>query len=157
MKKPNLKTIFWGVIFLIVAILFWYHLAGNPSHEFALIRNAQVIKGVLIDSYEDEQEDERGHVYFSDVGIYSFEVSDGRNFKSKTRVPTGQLKQQEEIEYLPSNPEINRIKGDGCQTITEFILRKILLGGILLVVFTSFGIRIIYVGFFSKEEKYAKI
>lgn len=140
------KTILGGSLLLIGAVWFWYHAVGNPINEFALIRRAQIATGTLIDTYEDEQEDYRGHVYFSDVGVYTFNVPGGREFKTLTRVPTGQLKERQEIEYLSDAPSVNRVKGDGCRTVFELLWRKIGLGGLLLVLFAGSGIALLQNG-----------
>ena len=138
------KTFFGGVVLIIGACWFWWHCIGiNPLHELALIRRAQLTTGVLVDTYENEQEDNRGHVYFSDVGVYSYRLPDGREFKTSTRVPTRQLVEHQEVEYLPNNPEVSRIKGDGCKSITEFLWRKVGLGSLLLAMFISPGIYLV--------------
>ncbi|MCJ7663518.1 MAG: DUF3592 domain-containing protein [Desulfobacterales bacterium] len=135
------KTFFCGVVLIIGGCWFWYHEAGgNPLHELALIRRAQITTGSLVDTYEHEQEDYRGHVYYSDVGIYSYRLPDGREFKTSTRVPTGQLKEQQEVEYLPNNPEVSRIKGDGCNSVTEFLWRKVGVGSLFLAICITPGI-----------------
>lgn len=134
-----IKKVIIGVLLILVAFWFWWSMVGNPFHELALIRRGQVTTGYLVDIHEHEEEDYRGHVYLSDVGVYTFQLSGGREFKATTRAPTGQLREQEEIEYLPNNPTISRIKGDGCNSITEWLWRKIGLGGILLLIFLSIG------------------
>lgn len=93
----------------------------------------------IVDTIEVEHEDSRGHVTYSNIGVYSYQTPDGRKFKTTTRDPVGQLKERQKVEYLPDKPMISRIKGDGCQTITEFLWRKVGLGGLLLVAFISIG------------------
>lgn len=134
------KTLICGVVAILVALWFWLSLVKNPFHEFALIRRAQVAAGSLVDTFESEQEDFRGHVYFSDVGVYAYRVPDGREFKTTTRVPTGQLKEHQEVEYLPDSPAVSRIRGDGCHSITEWLWRKVALGLLLLAIFLSPGV-----------------
>lgn len=128
-----------GILLILVACWFWYSLLGNPLNEFSLIHRAQTISGALLETHESEQEDYRGHVYFSDVGVYAYRLPDGREFKTITKASTGNLKKQQQVEYLPDNPAVSRIKGDGCQTITEWLWRTVGLGIILLVVFISPG------------------
>ena len=129
-----------GVLWILGGCWFWCYLAGNPLDELALIRRAQVATGSLVETHEHEEEDDRGHVYLSDVGDYAFRVPDGSDFKASTRVPTGDLKEQEQVEYLPDNPAVNRIKGDGCQSITEWLWRKVGLGSLLLTLLAGPGI-----------------
>ena len=106
------KTIGWGIALFIGACWFWYSLTGNPLDELALIRRAKVAPVFLVDTLEREREDDRGHVYFSDVGVYTFRLPDGREFKASTRVPSGELNQEVEVKYLTDNPTVNRAKGD---------------------------------------------
>lgn len=133
--REPIKTIIWSVVVIIFALLFWYHIVGDPIDEFALIQNSKLATGILIDSYEVDTGDERGTVY--DVGVYKFSLPDGRKFKAYTKNSLGEL--EEQIEYLPSNPSINRIKGEGCQSIIEWIGEKIIGGGLLLAMFLSPG------------------
>jgi len=157
MKKLTLnsaKTLCWGVVLLIGGCWFWCWEGGNPLHELALIRRAQIATGVLVDTYEHEQEDDRGHVYYSDVGIYSYRLPDGREFKTSARVPTGQLKEQQEVEYLPDNPEVSRIKGDGCNSVTEFLWRKVGFGSLFLVICISPGIYLVKQAFSENTKSH---
>jgi len=133
--REPIKTIIWGAVLIILALLFWYHIVGDPLDEFALIQKAKLATGILVDSYEVDTGDERGNVY--DVGVYKFSLPDGRKFKAFTKNSIGEL--EEQVEYLPSNPSINRIKGEGCQSITEWVEKKIIFGGILLAMFFSPG------------------
>lgn len=48
-----------------------------------------------------------------------------------------------EIEYAPLAPSINRIKGDGSQTVFEWLLRKVGAGGLLAILLASPGIVLI--------------
>ncbi len=127
-----LRSIVWGVILTVLACAFVCYEAGNPLHELALIRRAQVATGLLVDTLEDAQEDYRG-LHFSDVGVYAFHLPDGREFKTSTRVPTGELEGHVEVEYLPDNPAVNRVKGDGCASVTEVLWRKFGFGSLILV------------------------
>lgn len=138
-----LKTLTWGVLAIVAACWFWLYLAGNPVDELALIRRAQIAAGSLVDTYENELEDNRGRVYLSDVGVYTYRVPDGREFKTTTRVPTGQLKERQEVEYLPDNPAVSRIRGDGCRSVVEWLWRKVGLGGLLLALYVSPGVVLI--------------
>jgi|WetSurMetagenome_2_1015567.scaffolds.fasta_scaffold191473_1 hypothetical protein len=133
--REPIKTFIWSAALIIFALLFWYHIVGSPFDEFALIQKAKLATGILIDSYEVDTGDERGNVY--DVGVYKFSLPDGRKFKAFTKNSSGE--REEQVEYLPSNPSINRIKGEGCQSIIEWVEIKIIGGGILLAIFLSPG------------------
>jgi len=129
-----------GICLLLGALWLLGHVVGNPLDELALIRRAEVASCTLGETYEGEQESERGHVHTFDVGVYAFTTRDGREFKTLTKAPTGQCAAEETVEYLPENPEINRVRGDGCSSVAEWIWRKIGLGTVLLVLFASPGV-----------------
>jgi hypothetical protein len=130
-QLPPASRIAWGILAIVGACGFVWHIAGNPLHELALIRRAQVTIGTLTDHYEDERE--HGHrIYPIDVGLYRYHVPDGREFEVVTKVPPGELKEQEEVEYLPAKPHVSRIKGDGCQTVAEWLFNKVCMGGLLV-------------------------
>lgn len=146
-----IKSFVWSFILVVFAFMFWHHLAGNPIDEYLLIQNAKLANGILMDSYEVDTGDEKGNVY--DVGVYKFSLPDGRKFKAFTKESNGEHEKQ--IEYLPSNPSINRIKGEGCQNIMEWLGKKIILGGLSLAIFLIPGYIMLRQGI--KEIKIIKI
>ncbi len=138
-----IKGLAFGILAMVGACWFVLHYAGNPFQEIALIQRGETTTGNLVDSFEIETAGSHDRIGVCDRGVYSYRLSDGREFKTFTDVPTGQLKELEKVEYLPDNPAVSRIKGDGCQTITEFLWRKVGLGGILFVAFLSIGFTVI--------------
>jgi hypothetical protein len=81
-------------------------------------------------------------------------LPDGREFKSsisgdrellpelvdlKQPVPT-------EVEYLATSPTTSRIKGSGSQSLAEWLLHKVWLGGLLLALFLLPGVKVIRAG-----------
>lgn len=141
--REPFKTLACGILYILGALWFMYMMLGGPLNELALIRQGEITVGSLVATYEDEQEDSRGQVHFSDIGVYAFSVPDGRKFQATSRVPTGQLKKREKIEYLLNDPTVSRIKGDGCQSTVEWLCRKVLLGGIFFAVLISPGVALI--------------
>jgi len=129
-----------GILLIVGMCWFWYSLVGNPFDELALIRHAATAPASLADTWEDEQSDFRDHVYISDVGIYRFQIPDGREFMARARAPIGELRSEEAVEYLPDDPSVSRIKGDGCQSVGEWLWRKVGLGVLLLAMFVTPGI-----------------
>lgn len=142
-----MKTILWSVLYILGACWFWYYLCGNPFDEFALITDSQIATGTLASVHEDEQEDSRGRVSISDVGIYVFRVPSGREFRTKVKSKSGFLRDYEEVEYLPENPVVSRIRGTGSSTITDWLWRKVGLGLLLFVAFVAPGIVQLRAGF----------
>ena len=125
------KTMGCGIVVTIVGCWVWHHMIGNPLEELALIRRAQIATGYLDKTGEREYEFQYGMV-IADVGLYAYRLPDGREFKTTTEAKTGQLNEQVEIEYLPDNPAASRVKGDGCASITEWLLRKVVVGSLFL-------------------------
>lgn len=136
-------TLAGGVALVLVAYGIVSHIGGNPLHELALIRGAQVAVGSLVETRDVEREDDRGHVYFSDDGVYAFRLPDGREFMTITNAPVGQLAEHVDVEYLPGNPAVNRVKGDGGRSITDWLFRRCVLGLLLMASFSIPGIAVI--------------
>lgn len=88
----------------------------------------------------------------SDSGcVYTFRLPDGRERRG---FHTGQGRLRSdlrdlahsiavEVEYDPVDPSISCIKGDGSQNLVEWLLRKVVLGGVLLILFVSPGVMVI--------------
>lgn len=154
-KKGTVKSKFWdsaktvalGMVWILGACLFWYHLAGNPLHELALIQRAQTVPGLIVDA--DEEPPENGGSWRHYLW-YTYSVN-GREF-TETFSGRGRLSRKFslpypiEVEYLPDKPTVSRIKGSGHDNIQSWLLRKVGLGGILLALFCSFGISIVWKG-----------
>ncbi len=144
--SDSIKTLVYRVLWIAGAIGLTHHIGGNPLDEFALIRRAHVAVGSLLETIEDEQGDHRGRVYFSYVGVYTFRTPAGQQFKASTRVPSGgQLNEQQDVEYLPDRPAVNRIRGDGSASIHEW-LGKLGVGTIFLALLLSPGICLLRAG-----------
>ncbi len=62
------------------------------------------------------------------------------------KAPLGPLKEHQHVEYSSDDPSMNRIKGEGRQTITEWLWRKVGLGAVLLLLCCSPGICLIRAG-----------
>lgn len=133
------KSFLVGLAFLAGGLWFWNHTMEGALNDILILRDKSTTTGRLVDIVENEAEDERGRVYFSDVGVYDFKV-EGKTFKTLTRKPTGKLNNIETIEFLRRNPTVNRVAGDGAQTVFEWSWRKLGLGIVLLGMFSAPGI-----------------
>jgi len=140
-----------GILFMLFACCFWLYLAGNPFAELALIRSAQSISGFIIDAWEQPLDTDEGRTRRANGAIYKYYI-DEHEFTKKTKDSDGRLHKEfgklkqpfrVEVEYLPNNPQVSRIKGDGCQTITEWLWRRVALGGTLLLAFLAIGLFVI--------------
>ena len=135
-----MKKIFWGLVWIIFASSLTHLWIGNPIHEFALIRSAEVAQGTLVESFQD-------------FGVYSFRVPDGRKFGVVDEAAIGQLKQERTIEYLPDDPDVNRFQGEGSQSIMSWFFGKIILGTLLLVLIVSPGLVFLRKGIKRSREQ----
>ncbi|MCH7751741.1 MAG: hypothetical protein IH898_06250 [Planctomycetes bacterium] len=137
-----MKKIFWGLVWVVFVSSLIHYWIGNPIHELALIRSAEVAQGTLIESFQehDAAYKDRGRLDVWKVGVYSFRVPDGRKFNVVDEAAIGQLKQERTIEYLPDNPNVNRFQGEGSQSIMSWLFGKVILGTLLLVLIVSPGL-----------------
>jgi hypothetical protein len=139
------KTMGLGMVVIIVGCWFWHYDIGNPLNELALIRRAQIATGSLIETGEHEHESQN-RVAIVDDGLYTYRLPDGREFQTTTEAQTGQLNEQVEVEYLPDNPAVSRVKGDGCASVTEWLWRKVGIGSLFLALCSSPGIILVKKG-----------
>jgi len=153
MTRSEFKTFLWGILVISFPIWVGFHTIDNPLNELGLILHSQIANGVLEETYEDEQVDERDRVFYFDIGIYHFNTPDGKTFKAVNKASTGELDKLCDVEYLSTNPTINRIKGSGSKTIIEWFFQKILSGGFLLILFLSPGICILHQLFEDRKKR----
>lgn len=131
----RLKSVFCGLLLIVGGFLFWLHLLGNPIHELSLIRRGVAARGVIKDG----------------GASYEFRLPNGQMVKGKTGEITYYMPESGiAVEYLPDNPAISRIKGDGSQTIGDWLLYGALAGGVLLAMFVSPGVFLICREFYPK-------
>lgn len=131
-----------GLALLLGGALLWNALIEDIRRDFLLIRGKSVAPGTLTATHESETEDERGRVSFSDVGVYQF-VTNDVTYKSATNKATGRLPSTVKVEFLTRDPSVNRVAGDGAQTMFEWAWRKLGLGVLLLIMFTAPGISLL--------------
>lgn len=148
-----LQTCFVGILALVVAIWFMSSLMKiNPYHEYLLMTEGISTKGFITKTDVEIDENERGgitkyHHYYG----YKFTTKEGKSIESSGE-GNGQLSEEFidlyepypiSIVYLKNNSEINEIKDNLSDSMFEFILRKIILGLLLLSLFCSIGIIVI--------------
>jgi hypothetical protein len=86
---------------------------------------------------------------------YTYRLPDGRELEESSHDHRGPLSEELvdlqqpyriEVEYLPEDPTVSRIKGGGSQGLSEWIWRDVGLGGLLLAIFLLPGIRLLDIG-----------
>jgi hypothetical protein len=146
--KSTASSALWGFLLLLGAFWFWYSLVGNPFDDLALIRRGHTVQGFIVDTWEDAESGDEGGTQWLHRAIYKFRLPDGREFMQRTKDSSGRLKAELrdlaqpfpiEVEYLPDNPAVSRIKGDGSPNLFDWLWRKIGLGSLLLALFLAPG------------------
>jgi hypothetical protein len=144
------KTAIFGVLWIVGACWFVLYSCGNLLNELKLIRRAHTVPGSIIDTWEDVEDRYDGQSYSWIHGAtYTYRLPDGREFTQHTKEGSGRLSPEfhnlkypypVEVEYLPDNPTVSRIKGDGHKSILSWLLFKIGLGSLLLVLLSIPGV-----------------
>lgn len=141
--SSSVKYIIGGLIAVIVGIALWYHGLGNPLDDLALVRHAQIAHGQIIDIVEDAESGDYGDDRTTTMAIYSFHTADGQDITAHTPDYPGHVRdglpRYIEVEYLANNPRVNRIKGNGSQSVTQWMVRTSL-SLALLCLFVSLGV-----------------
>ena len=151
-ERWQIDTVIIGFIMVLAALGFWLYLFGNPLDELALIRHGRVVGGVIVDAWEDADDGPEGGVGWTHGVRYQYLLPDGREF-TQVYHRTGRLKDQFrnleqaypiEVEYLPEDPAVSRIRGNGHRSVMEWLLLKVGLGGLYLVLFVSPGVTMLH-------------
>ena len=141
---------------VVVAWLFWYFFVGNPFDELALIQRGRTVSGFIVDTWENAESGDSGGTQWFHAVIYKYRLPDGREFTRRTKERSGRLKDEfrvltqpypVEVEYLPDKPLVSRLKGDGSDSMFDWLWRNAGLGSVLLVVFLGPGIVMLRNGF----------
>jgi len=151
LKSAALSTL-GGAVMCIVALWFWHYLIGNPFDDLQLIRRGHTVQGFIVDTWENAEDDGAGRTQWSHGVVYKYRVPDGQEFTQRTKESSGRLKPElqgleqpvpVEVEYLPDNPAVSRIKGDGSPNIFDWLWRKIGLGTLFLALLLAPGLMIL--------------
>lgn len=143
-----IKSSIWGIIAIIAAVCFVFYLTGNPINEYKLINRGKVVDGFITQAEEFVESGDEGGSIYSYSYAYRFKLPDGSIIKSGGN-SSGKLPNQLEdlvnaypikIVYLPDRPDINAIRDSLSKNTWELLWRKIGLGSLLLVLFSSIGI-----------------
>ncbi|WP_152266388.1 DUF3592 domain-containing protein [Agriterribacter humi] len=147
-KLRLIRNLVIGLSAITAAFYFVYSAAGNPYHEYLLITKGVTTNGFIADAEEIVEDGDDGRAHFSHYYSYTFRVSSGKELTShgegQGRLPNelNDLKRPYPIKviYLKKNPEINKVKNTISESIGELLWRKIGLGAVLFIAFSSIGI-----------------
>jgi hypothetical protein len=144
--------LFWGVVAVSAAFALVYSISGNPYHEYQLLTNGTTTEGFITDVTEDiEPMDAGGYTYYYNYA-YTFKLPNGLPIhayqelsgNSEQEMPDLSEPYLTEIVYLTSNPNVNKLKATLLDSVWEIVWRKIGLGLLLLIMFSSIGFFIIF-------------
>lgn len=145
-RKSALKTLLLGTIAIFIALQFSYWWIGDPFSDLLLLQSGVTTSGFITNTREDFESNESGPHSSYDV-VYTYEVNDNNYEKKHHR--SGSLKSEFqdlkepypiEIEYLPKHPYISRIKGNGAQSLLEWLFRKLILSMFIYGAFLAPGV-----------------
>jgi hypothetical protein len=122
---------------------------GNPIHDLRLVLYAVTAPGEITETWEDVTDGDDGRAHWTHAVVYKFRLPDGREVigtehGSRRLLPElADLKKPvaADVEYDPSNPSINRLKGSGSQSLSGWFLRTAVALG-LLAMFLAPGIQV---------------
>jgi hypothetical protein len=120
------------------------------------MRSAETVVGQVVDAFEDVEEAESGQDNWFSVIAYRFWLRDGREFVGKSQGP-GRLPEHLrdatlpvsiDVEYLLADPSVNRLAGDGSQSMSHMLFRWSL-GLFLFVMCARPGVAMLRDGLFA--------
>lgn len=143
------KRCIWILVGTVVgAVVFAYMVNVNPYDEFLLITKSATANGFITkaEEYQDGSSETGTNIYYE----YHFTTPDGKIITDKSSELGGIEDFKDEsipikVEYLPNNPKVNRVKDatNQCASIGEFIWRRILICGGILVWICYIGFTLI--------------
>ena len=116
MKIELLKALAWLVAGIAVAVF----LLGRTLDIIQLMRASAATSARVIETFDDERENERGRIGFVTVAVYEFFVRDTR-FVGKTEGDFS-VGDTVPIQYDPKDPSVNRAKGDRHELRNYFVM-----------------------------------
>jgi hypothetical protein len=154
-KLKLTKGLLLGFVMIVVVIWAWVRLTGNPIKDLRLIVSGEIVKGYVTNAQEIPIEYETNNGTkegFQAVCKYYFTTIEGIKVVDSTALG-GEMPDylkgvernpyQVEVQYLPSNPKNHKIRDFDFMDLREWFIKKVLVGGVLLVVFLSLGFSVI--------------
>lgn len=130
-RKDARKTLAWGLVWVVGAAWVVFYGLGNPINDLRLMLYAETAAGEIIDAAEDAQDGDDGRLQWSHAAVYRFRTRDGRVVHGTSK-GVGRLRDDlvnlqapvpVDVEYHPHRPSLNRLKGDGSQTLAGWLIR----------------------------------
>jgi hypothetical protein len=123
-----------GLGVLVLCITAFFIVQGNPWRDFKLMSHGVTVEGLATDVGDFEDREDNGNVTRYFFIHYEFITLTGAKISGVTEVPgkasdrgfsTGQAL---EIQYLTDAPDVHRVKALASTTLTEWIIKNLLLG-----------------------------
>jgi hypothetical protein len=80
--REALKSVAWGLVWVMGAVWFWLHLAGSPIDDFRLMLYATTAQGQIVETWEDVGDRDDGGVDWFYSIAYTFKLPNGREVRS---------------------------------------------------------------------------
>lgn len=134
------KTLALCAAWIAVAVSLWLHWGGWPLDEYRLIRGSEIAPGVITEAWEEQDQGDRGTMYRYGYA-YRFTLPDGTHRTAEPPSHEGRIATHVgasvEVEYLPGDPDVSRIRGNGSASLLEWFLRKVVVGSLLLALMVA--------------------
>jgi len=123
------KILAFGLIVTGLACFMLYASIHVAWQDLMLMRHHETCSGFIVDTWEDVDENEASAEFWHYYVIYKYSLPDGQEF-TQSMSHSGRLKSEFrdlsepypiEVEYLPDNPTVSRIKGDGPNSIPSWL------------------------------------
>lgn len=129
MIPSPIRRILLGALWVVVACGLWGHWFAWPPNDLRLMREGVATTGHVLETHEDLDMGDDRRLHASHAFRYAFRLPTGQEVEAETRNRNGRLPPELrasqgwppiEVEYLPSDPSVSRILGEGAQHIGEW-------------------------------------
>lgn len=146
------KTLIFYTLGLLISIWLLNTYVGNPIKDFALQFFTDETKGILLESYEFDDYDDNGNIYYISGYSYSYKINEREYTKNESQngmldsnVPyvTKDDPKPIIIEYVYFFPSLSKIKGTGYSSLLSYLIRSLFLKSIFYLGAFIYYIRVV--------------
>lgn len=143
--RSEWKSLVVGLVLTIIGLMFLCWGITDGWNDFRLIQMGMTTSGSITATWEEPRETDAGGGW-SHGASYTYSLPDGRQFHGTT-IGSGRLKEEFrylsisfpiQVEYLPNEPAVSRIKGEGPTSLLD-VFRHEFMYGLLGIAFLTMG------------------